>query len=115
MTHISVRRSDNLPSCSRCRGPLILAARMPQRDRSGSPITLELCEACDTGDTAAGDLLRFFTSGGGNDTSRAAEGAELMVAFQKEVMAAHGYSFVSNPSTGAVYPPYTGDAPRGRG
>lgn len=37
------------------------------------------CRACDAGDTtAAGALIRFLTSGAGNDTSRAKEGAALI-------------------------------------
>ncbi|MER5550013.1 DUF6300 family protein, partial [Streptomyces sp. NPDC002589] len=58
MAHVSIQRSNDLPSCSRCNGPLILAAQMPQLDASGKPISLELCRTCDAGDTAAGALDR---------------------------------------------------------
>ncbi|MBT2611441.1 hypothetical protein J7I97_25075 [Streptomyces sp. ISL-87] len=115
MTHMSFQLSDNLPLCSRCSGPLISACQMPQRDAFGRPITLELCEVCDTGNTAAGALLRFFTSGGGNETARAPEGAWLMVEFQKEVMAAHGYVLVEKPTAKPAYPRYSGGSPLGRG
>ncbi|MGA5425147.1 DUF6300 family protein [Streptomyces lavendulocolor] len=84
----------------RCQGPLILAAQVPQLDASGNPITLELCAACDAGDTAAGALVRFLISGAGNDTSRAKEGADLILAFQKEIMAAHGARRQSRPCRG---------------
>lgn len=36
MAHVSIQRSKDLPSCSRCNGPLILAAQMPQLDASGN-------------------------------------------------------------------------------
>ncbi|MER7108808.1 DUF6300 family protein [Streptomyces sp. NPDC000229] len=115
MAHVSVQRSNDLPACSRCQGPLIMAARMPQRDTFGKPITLELCRLCDAGDTAAGALVRFFASGAGNDTSRAKEGAELLLDFQKEAMAAHGYVLIDNPDSGSPYPPHTGTPPKGTG
>ncbi|MFF3558257.1 DUF6300 family protein [Streptomyces tsukubensis] len=115
MAHVSVRRSNDLPSCSRCNGPLILAARTGQLDTSGNPITLELCKACDAGNTAAGALVRFFASGAGNHTSRAKEGAELLLAFQKELMAAHGYVLVDNPGPATALPPHTGTPPKGAG
>ncbi|MGI5485050.1 DUF6300 family protein [Streptomyces lavendofoliae] len=115
MAHISVRRSNDLPSCSRCNGPLILAAQMPQLDTFGKPITLELCGACDAGGTAAGALVRFFASGAGNDTSRAKEGADLLLAFQKEIMARHGYALVDHPGPAAAFPPHTGTPPKGVG
>ncbi|MBX9420915.1 hypothetical protein K4902_00570 [Streptomyces lateritius] len=54
---------------------------------------LELCPACDTGDierTAAGNLLRWFTEGGGRDPSRAEEGAALVLQWTLECMATHG-------------------------
>ncbi|MDX3207702.1 DUF6300 family protein [Streptomyces sp. NPDC006458] len=116
MAHVSIQRSSDLPSCSRCNGPLILAAQMPQLDASGKPISLELCRTCDAGDTAAGALVRFFSSGAGNDTSRAKEGAELIVEFQKEVMAAHGYVLMDNSPPGSSdYPPHIGTPPKGVG
>ncbi|WP_173267367.1 DUF6300 family protein [Streptomyces pacificus] len=39
----TVRRSNDLPACSRCNGQLILAAQKPQLDASGNSIALELC------------------------------------------------------------------------
>lgn len=114
MTRMSFQLSDELPSCSRCSGPLIMAGKMPQRDAFGRPIALELCRACDTGDTAAAALLGFFTSGAGNDISRAEEAAQLMVDFQKEVMARHGYALV-NAGEQTRYRPYTGEPPMGIG
>ncbi|WP_236242726.1 DUF6300 family protein [Streptomyces sp. CC228A] len=118
MAHVSVQRSDDLPPCSRCNGSLILAATMPVLDAFGKPITLELCRACDASDaTAAGALVRFFKSGGGQDTTRTQECADLVLDFQKEAMAAHGYVLVDKPkgTTAAVFPPHTGAAPKGVG
>lgn len=88
-----VELSDSLPPCSRCGGGLISSIVMPQEDTAGRPIQLELCSLCDTDKPAAAALLRWFATGGGKDMSRVAEGAELLVEWQKEGMAAHGWEF----------------------
>ncbi|MFF8534248.1 DUF6300 family protein [Streptomyces sp. NPDC015532] len=46
---------------------------------------------CDANQPAAAALIRFFTEGGGHDTSRSAEGAQLLMEWTKEGMAAHGW------------------------
>jgi uncharacterized protein DUF6300 len=96
-----VERSRRLPQCSRCRGDLIMSAVMPQDDDHGWPIHLELCVSCDAGDAtrpAAGVLVQFFADGGGHDESRAQEGAQLLIEWTKEAMAAHGWYWQQGPS-----------------
>jgi uncharacterized protein DUF6300 len=92
-----VERSDRLPQCSRCRGDLITSAVMPQDDEHGRPIHLELCAACDVDKPAAGALIRFFTGGGGRDTSRSEEGARLLWGWNREEMAAYGWFWEETP------------------
>lgn len=92
--------SDNLPTCSRCHGDLTMSALAPQTDKHGQPIRLELCPACDTGNTdrpAAGLLLQWLADGGGHDQSRAQEGGHLMLEWTKECMAAHGWYLADTP------------------
>jgi hypothetical protein len=85
-------RSQELPHCSRCDGDhLLTTAVMPKKDTFGQPIHLELCKICDANQPAAAALIRFFTEGGGHDTSRSAEGAQLLMEWTKEGMAAHGW------------------------
>ncbi|TQK42681.1 hypothetical protein FBY35_4109 [Streptomyces sp. SLBN-118] len=86
-----VELAERLPSCSRCGGPLITSAVMPQEDADGFPIHLELCSSCDTEKPAAGALLRWFATGGGHDMSRVQEGADLLMDWTKEGMAEHGW------------------------
>ncbi|MFI1400412.1 DUF6300 family protein [Streptomyces sp. NPDC020681] len=86
-----VELAENLPSCSRCGGPLISSAVMPQEDENGFPIHLELCASCDVGKPAACALLAWFGTGGGYDMARVEEGADLFVEWTKEGMAAHGW------------------------
>ncbi|MFD0155058.1 DUF6300 family protein [Streptomyces sp. NPDC055721] len=91
-----IETKDRLPQCSRCRGDLIISAVAPVDDAHGRPIHLELCPACDTGDTerpAAGILLQWFADGGGHDLSRTEEGAILLLQWTQECMAAHGLSW----------------------
>lgn len=108
--------SEQLP-CARCGADdVIMTGKMPVSDAFGQPIVLQLCPHCDTGPSAAGDVLRFFLDGGGKDASRAAEAAGLVFAWQKEAMAAHGYQWVTTaqaPETG--FPSHRGPSPRGRG
>lgn len=92
MTHLELK--DHLPQCSRCRGNLIMSAVAPENDAEGWPIHLELCPRCDSADCSrphAGILVQFFIDGGGRDTERAAEGAQLLIEWTKECLAAHGY------------------------
>ncbi|WP_198549475.1 DUF6300 family protein [Streptomyces kanasensis] len=107
MHHVEL--SDQLPSCSRCGGGLISSVVMPQNDASGRPIHLELCSVCDSDKPAAGALLRWCSSGGGHDTSRAQEGAELLLEWTKEGMAEHGWHWAES-ATGAA-PPSSGPIP----
>lgn len=95
-----VVRMADLPQCSRCRGDLLISAVAPQDDAEGRPIHLELCPACDTGDIdrpAAGILVQFFADGGGRDETRAKEGAQLLVEWSRECMAAHGWCWRPHP------------------
>ncbi|MFF8513586.1 DUF6300 family protein [Streptomyces sp. NPDC015492] len=95
-----IRRSARLPRCSRCQGELIVSAVAPENDEQGRPIHLELCVACDTGDVdrpAAGLLVQWFTDGGGKDSSRAPEGAHLLMEWTRECMAAHGWHWREFP------------------
>lgn len=89
---------DKLPQCSRCRGDLITSVVMPQNDAEGRPIHLELCAACDADKPAPGALLRWFAEGGGRDTTRAEEGARLLMEWTKEGMAGHGWFFQESPT-----------------
>jgi hypothetical protein len=92
--------SEELPSCSRCRGPLLMSAVVPQTDAYGRPIRLELCASCDTGNTdrpAAGLFIQWFADGGGHDESRYQEGSQLMMEWTKECMAAHGWYLADTP------------------
>lgn len=94
---------NRLPQCSRCRGDLIVSAIAPKNDSYGRPIHLELCPACDAGDTArpaAGLLVQFFADKGGHDRDRVEEGARLMADWTKECMAAHGWHWTPDPSGG---------------
>ncbi|WP_185909325.1 DUF6300 family protein [Streptomyces sp. WAC01280] len=77
-----VEAKKRLPLCSRCRGNLIISAVAPMDDAHGRPIHLELCPACDTGDTerpAAGLLLQWCADSGGHDLSRVEEGTILLL------------------------------------
>jgi hypothetical protein len=70
--------SEDLPPCSHCAGELMMSAVAPQTDKHGQPIRLELCPACDTGNTdrpAASLLLQFFADGGVRDDARVQEDA----------------------------------------
>lgn len=92
--------SEELPSCSRCRGKLMMSAVAPQKDKHGQPIHLELCPSCDTGNAdrpAAGLLIQFFTDGGGHDNDRIPEAAHLVKEWTKECMAAHGWYLAESP------------------
>ncbi|MER7109451.1 DUF6300 family protein [Streptomyces sp. NPDC000229] len=89
--------SDNLPPCSRCRGDLVSSVVMPKEDAFGRPIHLQLCPTCDAEKPAAGALLRFFAEGGGRDTARAEEGAQLLMEWTKEGMAEHGWYWQQTP------------------
>ncbi|MFC9891468.1 DUF6300 family protein [Streptomyces pilosus] len=92
--------SEAIPPCTRCDGQLIMSAQAPQTDRHGQPIRLELCPACDTGNTdrpAAGLLLQFLANGGGQDLSRAQEAGHLITEWTKECMAAHGWYLEDAP------------------
>ncbi|MDX2705643.1 DUF6300 family protein [Streptomyces sp. PA03-6a] len=93
-----IETSGNLPPCSRCHGPLTISAAMPQQDNQGQPIHLELCRSCDTGKEAADALLAWFAAGGGHDPARAPEGARLLIAWQEEAMAVHGW-VLATPAT----------------
>ncbi|MFD3851901.1 DUF6300 family protein [Streptomyces microflavus] len=90
---VRVVTSDRLPQCSRCRGDLLTSIVMPQNDKHGRPIHLELCAACDADRPAAGALIRYFADGRGRDATRAKEGALLVLEWTKEGMAAHGWFF----------------------
>lgn len=94
---VRVERSDRLPQCSHCRGDLIISTVMPQDDQQGRPIHLELCEACDADKPAAGALIRYFDSDGAKDTSRSQEGAQLLLAWTREAMAAYGWFWEQTP------------------
>lgn len=63
----------------------------PRNDAAGRPIHLELCSPCDGEKPAAGGLLFWFASGGGQDLERGDEGARLLTAWTKEAMAEHGW------------------------
>ncbi|WP_302851210.1 DUF6300 family protein [Streptomyces lunaelactis] len=114
MSNPSFQLSDELPTCSRCGGELLVNAHMPHTDAAGQPIRLELCATCDTAKPAAGVLLRWLKSGAGRDAARAAEGAPLFLEWQKEAMAVHGWAFVPNPTAEGL-PQHTGPTPQGRG
>jgi len=94
---VRVERSDRLPQCSRCRGDLIISTVMPQDDQDGRPIHLELCATCDADKPAAQALIRWIATGGGRDTSRSEEGAQLVVAWTREAMAVYGWSWEQTP------------------
>ncbi|MFI9311457.1 DUF6300 family protein [Streptomyces triculaminicus] len=104
-----VERSDKLPPCSRCGGRPLTSVVMPQDDAAGRPIHLQLCPACDAGKPAASALLHWLTSGGGHDPSRAEEGARLLLAWTKEGMADHGWTWLGSISGDA--PPPSGPVP----
>lgn len=96
----TVERTEQLPPCTRCDGPLIMSAVAPQTDQHGQPIRLELCPSCDTGNTdrpAAGLLVQFFADGGGRDEHRVQEAAHLMMEWTKECLAAHGWYLEDAP------------------
>lgn len=109
--------SSEQPPCGRCGADeVIVTGKMPVADASGQRLVIQLCPHCDTGTSAAGALLRFLRDGGGRDTSRSAEAAELVFAWQKEAMTAHGYQRVTAVQTPApVLPPHRGPSPRGQG
>lgn len=109
--------SSDQPPCVRCGADeVIVTGKMPVADAFGQRLVIQLCPHCDTGGSAAGALLRFFLDGGGQDASRTAEAAELVFAWQKEAMAAHGYAWVTTPRAPAeILPPHRGPSPRGRG
>lgn len=92
--------SDRLPSCSRCKGALMVSIVMPYNDTAGRPIHLELCSTCDSILPAACALLFWFTTGGGFDEARHREGSELMIAWTKEAMAEKGYIWDGLPPAG---------------
>ncbi|MFI2352908.1 DUF6300 family protein [Streptomyces sp. NPDC019443] len=54
-----------------------------------------MCSSCDTEKPAAGALLRWFATGGGHDMSRVHEGADLLMAWTREGMAEHGWSWIA--------------------
>ena len=93
---VRIELSSNLPRCSRCRGELTSSVVMPQEDTFGRPIHLELCAGCDAEKPAAGALLRFLADGGGKDPARAPEGARLLLEWQKEGMAVHGWAWATD-------------------
>lgn len=70
---------------------------MPQQDDQGQPIHLELCRACDAGKEAADVLLAWFAAGGGHDPARFEEGARLLITWQEEAMAVHGWVLAAPP------------------
>lgn len=70
---------------------------MPQDDAEGRPIHLELCPVCDADKPAASALLRWLADGGGQDATRAEEGARLLLEWTKEGMAAYGWSWQEAP------------------
>ncbi|WP_411152440.1 DUF6300 family protein [Streptomyces sp. A30] len=109
--------SSDQPPCGRCGADeVIVTGKMPVADAFGQRLVIQLCPRCDTGPSAAGALLRFFLDGNGKDTSRSAEAAELVFAWQKEAMAEHGYTWVTTAQDPApVLPPHRGPSPRGRG
>ncbi|MET9913546.1 DUF6300 family protein [Streptomyces sp. NPDC006476] len=51
------------------------------------------------GRPAAGALVRFFTGGGGQDVSRAEEGARLLWDWTQEGMAVPGWFWEETPSS----------------
>ncbi|MCX4564691.1 DUF6300 family protein [Streptomyces phaeochromogenes] len=93
-----VVRSQTLPACSRCHGDhLLTMADMPKTDAYGRRIRLELCKVCDADKPAAAAVIRFFTTGGGHDLSRAEEGSRLMTEWTREGMAAYGWHWEETP------------------
>ncbi|WP_406301323.1 DUF6300 family protein [Streptomyces sp. NBC_00885] len=106
-----VELAERLPSCSRCGGPLITSAVMPQEDANGFPIHLELCSSCDADKPAAAALLCWFATGGGHDMSRVHEGADLLMEWTKEGMAEHGWCWSAHePDEAPVEPDRTTQA-----
>ncbi|MFD7980251.1 DUF6300 family protein [Streptomyces sp. NPDC059071] len=45
-----------------------------------------------------GSLLQWFADGGGRDTTRAEEGAVLLLQWTRECMAIHGWDWQPGPS-----------------
>lgn len=72
-------------------------ADMPKTDAYGRRIRLELCKVCDADKPAAAAVIRFFTTGGGHDLSRAEEGSRLMMEWTREGMAAYGWYWEEKP------------------
>ncbi|WP_413755087.1 DUF6300 family protein [Streptomyces sp. MMBL 11-3] len=91
-------RSRALPACTRCHADRLLTlADMPKTDTYGRRIQLELCKDCDADKPAAAAVIAFFATGGGHDVSRAGEGAQLMMEWTKEGMAAYGWYWEEIP------------------
>ena len=86
---VRVEQSDRLPQCSRCRGALIISTVMPQNDREGRPILMELCPACDADKGAASALIRLLDSP--DSPNRMEEAADLLLAWTREAMADYGW------------------------
>jgi hypothetical protein len=115
------KSSGSLPPCERCDGPVLISSESPVEGTFGQPVKLQLCPACDAGKPAAGRLIRWLESGAGRVTDEAAvkasarEAGVLFAAWQKEVMAEHGYRWVPNTEPPSGPAPYRGPRPRGRG
>ncbi|WUS35197.1 DUF6300 family protein [Streptomyces sp. NBC_01255] len=68
-----IETKNRLPQCSRCRGDLVISAVAPVDDARGRPVHLELCPACDTGDTerpAAADAPSLLRCGSRSGAGR---------------------------------------------
>lgn len=86
-----VKLSDDLSPYSRCAGELLIKTAGGPKDAFGIRAQIELCPACDASKPAARSLIEFIRIGGGRDTSRTKEGADLLWAWTTEAMAEKGW------------------------
>jgi Family of unknown function (DUF6300) len=89
-----VVRVDHLPPCTRCGGDLIMRAHMSP---AAGSVLLELCPRCST--TPVGRaLIEAIRQARLDDRAvRRSKVARLILAWQREVMAEHGYQPVDPP------------------
>jgi len=88
-----VQQLKVMPPCSRCAQQLLFAAHMP----IGDGVDLELCQSCDrdSDNPAARELIEALEAADGPLSGR--QLGELVMAWQREAMAARGWVYVPHP------------------